>query len=211
MSFVPCLGRPMNGSELRAITLGHPLVDAYLEFVGARGARNTWLATAYDLKVFFEAIGGKKPAEVASGDVFAFLGQQRTPRHENVVRIEDGEAGLSARTIARRLSSIAGLFEYLILGDAGVEKNPVPRGLAGRRAGQRGRGGVRLVLLVPSSSAIGSNDDGRSRSGSRNSIAGPRSAGTRLPPPTYGAGLGSGAWRCEIRRTAPGGYTAEPG
>jgi integrase/recombinase XerD len=63
-----------------------------------------------------------------------------------VVRIEDGEAGFSARTIARRLSSIAGLFEYLIVrGDAGVERNPVPRGLAGRRAGQRGRGGVRLV------------------------------------------------------------------
>ena len=54
--------------------------------------------------------------------------------------------GLSARTIARRLSSVAGLFEYLIVrGDAGVERNPVPRGLAGRRAGQRGRGGVRLV------------------------------------------------------------------
>lgn len=62
------------------------------------------------------------------------------------MRIEDGEAGLSARTIARRLSSIAGLFDYLIVrGDAGVERNPVPRGLAGRRPGQRGRGGVRLV------------------------------------------------------------------
>jgi integrase/recombinase XerD len=78
--------------------------------------------------------------------VFAFLAEQRSPRHEKVVRIEDGEAGLSARTIARRLSSIAGLFEYLIVrGDAGVDRNPVPRGLAGRRAGQRGRGGVRLV------------------------------------------------------------------
>ena len=38
------------------------------------------------------------------------------------------------------------MFEYLIVrGDAGVDRNPVPRGLAGRRAGQRGRGGVRLV------------------------------------------------------------------
>ncbi len=136
----------MDGRELRLITLGHPLVDAYLEFVGARGAVNTWLATAYDLKVFFEVVGGKDPAEVTAADVFAFLGQQRTPRVEKVVRIEDGEAGLSARTIARRLSSVAGLFEYLIVcGDAGVERNPVPRGLAGRRAGQRGRGGVRLV------------------------------------------------------------------
>ena len=146
MTFEPCMRRVMDGRELRSITLGHPLVDAYLEFVGARGAVNTWLATAYDLKVFFEVVGGKDPAEVTAADVFAFLGQQRTPRVEKVVRIEDGEAGLSARTIARRLSSVAGLFEYLIVrGDAGVERNPVPRGLAGRRAGQRGRGGVRLV------------------------------------------------------------------
>lgn len=146
MTFVPSMERVLDGSELLSITLGHPLVDAYLEFVGARGAVNTWLATAYDLKVFFEVVGGKDPAEVSAADVFAFLGQQRTPRLENVVRIEDGEAGLSARTIARRLSSVAGLFEYLIVrGDAGVEGNPVPRGLAGRRAGQRGRGGVRMV------------------------------------------------------------------
>ena len=146
MTFVPSMDRVLDGSELRSITLGHPLVDAYLEFVGARGAVNTWLATAYDLKVFFEVVGGKDPAEVSAADVFAFLGQQRTPRLENVVRIEDGEAGLSARTIARRLSSVAGLFEYLIVrGDAGVERNPVPRGLAGRRAGQCGRGGVRMV------------------------------------------------------------------
>ncbi len=54
------------------ITLGHPLVDAYLEFVGARGAVNTWLATAYDLKVFFEVVG-QEPAGVTSADVFAFL------------------------------------------------------------------------------------------------------------------------------------------
>ena len=123
----------MDGREVRSITLGHSLLDAYLEFVGARGAVNTWLATAYDLKVF-SAIVGKEPAEVSAADVFAFLAEQRAPRRENVVRIEDGEAGLSARTIARRLSSAAGLFEYLIVrGDAGVERNPVPRGLAGGR------------------------------------------------------------------------------
>jgi len=145
MTFVPKMERVVDGRALRSITLGHPMIDAYLEFVDARGAVNTWLATAYDLKVFFEIVGND-PAEVSSADVFAFLAQQRTPRQEKVVRIEDGEAGLSARTIARRLSSVAGLFEYLIVrGDAGVERNPVPRGLAGRRAGQRGRGGVRLV------------------------------------------------------------------
>ena len=76
---------------------------------------------AYDLKVFFEVVG-KEPAEVTAADVFAFLAAQRAPRRgERVVRIEDGEAGLAARTIARRLSSVAGLFEYLLArGDAGV-------------------------------------------------------------------------------------------
>lgn len=141
MRFVPGMERVMDGSGLRAITLGDPLVDAYLEFVGARGAVNTWLATAYDLKVFFEVVG-KNPAEVTSADVFAFLAEQRTPRHENVVRIADGEAGLSARTIARRLSSIAGLFDYLIVrGDTGVERNPCRAGwLGGVRVSAAGAG-----------------------------------------------------------------------
>jgi len=146
MTFVPCLERRVEGSGLVLITLGHPLVDEYLEFVGARGAVNTWLATAYDLKVFFEVVA-KEPAEVTAADVFAFLAAQRAPRRgEGVVRIEDGEAGLAARTIARRLSSADGLFSYLVArGDAGVVSNPVPRGLASRRPGRRGRGGVRLV------------------------------------------------------------------
>jgi hypothetical protein len=72
MTFVPRLTRVVEGGELVAIRLGHPLLDDYLEFVAARGATNTWLATAYDLKVFFEVIG-KEPTEVAAADVFAFL------------------------------------------------------------------------------------------------------------------------------------------
>lgn len=57
MTFVPRMERVMDGREVRSITLGHSLLDAYLEFVGARGAVNTWLATAYDLKVFFAIVG----------------------------------------------------------------------------------------------------------------------------------------------------------
>jgi site-specific recombinase XerD len=146
MRLEPRLTRVVEGGELVSITLGHPLLDDYLEFVAARGATNTWLATAYDLKVFFGVVG-QEPAGVKSADVFAFLTKQRMPRRgETVVRIEDGEAGLAARTIARRLSSVAGVFEYLLArGDAGVASNPVPRGLASRRVGRRGRGGVRLV------------------------------------------------------------------
>jgi Phage integrase, N-terminal SAM-like domain len=40
------------------------------------------------------------------------------------------ESGLSARTIARRLSSVSGLYAYLVArGDTPVQVNPVPRGL----------------------------------------------------------------------------------
>lgn len=62
------------------------------------------------------------------------------------MRIEDGEAGLSARTIKRRLATIAGLYEYLIVrGDTGITRNPVPHGLALRRPGQRAVRGVPLI------------------------------------------------------------------
>ena len=93
MTFEPCVKRVLEGGELVAVTLGAPVLDEYLEFVAARGALNSWLAMAYDLKVFFEVVG-KSPAEVASADVFAFLAAQRAPRRgEKVVRIEDGGLG----------------------------------------------------------------------------------------------------------------------
>jgi integrase/recombinase XerD len=105
------------------------------------------LAVAYDLKVFFTEIV-KKPADITTADVLAFIKAQRAPRRgARVVRLEDGEAGLSARTIKRRLASVSGLFDYLVArADAGVSANPVPRGLATR--GRRGRAGVRGTPLI---------------------------------------------------------------
>lgn len=144
--FVPCLIRHHRGSELDTITLGHPLLDDYLVFVAARARINTWLAVASDLKIFFVVVA-KPPAEVTPADVFGFLSAQRAPRHgDRVVRL-DGEAGLSARTVARRLSSVRGLYAYLcVREDTGVTRNPVPTGLAARRPGaRRGRGGLPLV------------------------------------------------------------------
>jgi integrase/recombinase XerD len=111
--FVPCLIRERRGRELTSITLGHPLLDDYLAFVAVRARTNTWLAVAPDLKIFFGVVA-KPPEEVTPADVFAFLAAQRAPRHgERVVRLEDGEPGLAARTIARRLSSVRGLYAYL--------------------------------------------------------------------------------------------------
>ena len=147
MIWMPCLIDTVSEGAVAEVRLGHPLVDDYLVFVGARARRNTLLAVAFDLKVFFTVVP-KDPAEVTTADVFMFMKAQRAPRSgPNVVRLEDGEAGLAARTIKRRLSSISGLFAYLLArGDAGVVANPVPRGLATRRANARpGTRGVPLI------------------------------------------------------------------
>lgn len=145
-AFAPCLTRAEDDTDRCLIRLGHPLLDAYLELVAARARPNTLLAQAFDLKVFFSIVG-KDPTEVATADVLAFINAQRQPRRgPKVVRIEDGEPGLAARTIKRRLTTIAGLYEYLLIrGDTGVSRNPVPRGLAMRRPGQRA---VRSVPLI---------------------------------------------------------------
>jgi site-specific recombinase XerD len=127
--------------------LGHPLVDRYLEFVGARARPNTLLATAYDLKVFFSVVG-KDPVEVTTADILDFITWQRGDR--SVVRIADGESGLSPRTIQRRLSTLSGLFSFLTArGD--VVANPVPRGLATRSPRRSGRGAplVRAPRTLP--------------------------------------------------------------
>src|ERR1700704_2631931 len=111
---MPCLIRQVNGADLTTLSLGHPLIDDYLSFVGARGRRNTWLAIAFDLKGFFTVVT-KEPGEGSTADVFAVIKAQGTGRRgEKAVPLEDGEPGPAARTIKRRLSSISGLYSYLI-------------------------------------------------------------------------------------------------
>jgi integrase/recombinase XerD len=146
MGFDPCLVRSPAGDGGEVVRVGHPLLDAFLELVAARSRPNTVLACAFDLKVFFSVVG-KDPVQVDAGDVLAFVAAQREPRRgATVVRIEDGERGLAARTIKRRLATISGLYEYLLVrGDTSVTRNPVPRGLALRRTGARVVRGVPLI------------------------------------------------------------------
>lgn len=135
MTFTPCFVRSSTPAGEFRFALGHPLLDRYLEFVAGRSRPNTLRAVAFDLKTFFTVVP-KDPVEVQACDVFDFLAHQRGDR--TVVRITDGESGLSARTIARRLSSLSGLYAYLVArGDTVVAVNPVPRGLSTRRAGGR--------------------------------------------------------------------------
>ena len=130
--------------------LGHELVDEFLEFAAGRCRPNTVRAYAHDLRAFFDVVG-KDPVEVKSRDVLAFVVAQQRPRPgaENLVRISDGGAGLSASTIKRRLAAVSSLFGYLVVrGDAGVVSNPVPRGLPTRRSRHRDQRGVPLVRGV---------------------------------------------------------------
>ncbi len=137
MNKVPCLIRSSNAVGEVRYALGDPLVDSYLEFVAGRSRPNTLRAVAHDLKTFFAAVD-KDPAEVTTADIFDFIADQRGDR--TVVRLADRESGLSARTIARRLSSISGFYAFLVArGDTSVTSNPVPRGLSTRRRGGKRR------------------------------------------------------------------------
>lgn len=144
MTFMPCLKVSRGSGGDRSFRLGHPLLDSYLEFVAGRARPNTVRAVAHDLKTFFIVVG-KDPVEVTAADVFEFLAHQRGDR--TVIRMVDRESGLAASTIARRLSSVSGLYAYLVArGDTRVIANPVPRGLPTRR--NRGARRSRTVPLV---------------------------------------------------------------
>ena len=130
--------------------LGHPVLDRYLLFVASRCRPNTVLATVCDLRAFF-AVVAKEPHEVVVADVLDFIHEQRQPHGDGrVVRLADGEAGLSSRTIKRRLSTVSGLFAWMVMLDD-LATNPVPRGLATRRRAGRGNGVplIRTPRLLP--------------------------------------------------------------
>src|SRR5512142_2824094 len=147
MSSFPCLVRFVSGSGQVRYALGDRLVDRYLEFVAGRARPNTLRAVAFDLKAFFTVVSAD-PVEVTAADVFEFLAHQRGDR--SVVRLADRESGLSARTIARRLSSVSGLYAYLVArGDTPVRASPVPRGLLTRRQGGTMRSRMAPLVRVP--------------------------------------------------------------
>jgi site-specific recombinase XerD len=138
------LQRSRTASGDLVVRLGVPQLDRYLEFLAIRSRPNTVLAAAYDLRVFFRTVG-KPPPAVTASDVLGFVTAQRTGGTlERPLRAMDDGGGVSARTVRRRLSSVSGLFAFLLAcGD--VTANPVPRGLPSRRERLRPRQGVPLV------------------------------------------------------------------
>src|SRR5882724_7507550 len=139
MSSLECVSGPASAGDV---------VDRYVEFVAARCRPNTVIATVSDLRVFFSVID-RSPVEVTTADVFEFIAQQRRgPGDGQVVRLTDGESGLAARTIKRRLASVSGLFNYLVLCGE-IAANPVPRGMATRRTGAGGRATGSPLIRTP--------------------------------------------------------------
>ena len=108
MSWSPELQRADRADGEVEVRLGHPVVDLYLEFLAARCRPNTVLAAGFDLRVFF-TLFPVAPTEVTTADVLAFITAQHASGDDTVVRLVDGESGLSARTIQRRLSSLSSL------------------------------------------------------------------------------------------------------
>jgi integrase/recombinase XerD len=139
------LTRTRNAAGDVVVRLGAGLLDEYLEFLAGRCRPNTVLAVAYDLKVFFTVVG--KPARrVRPVDVLAFMTAQRSGGQGRLQVAGAGGGGVSARTLRRRLSSVSGLYGFLLArGD--VTANPVPRGLPTRRERQRPGQGVPLVRV----------------------------------------------------------------
>ena len=144
--WTPRLDLSRSASGEVSVRVGHELVDEYLHFLAGRARPNSLVAAGFDLKIFF-TWARLEPKDVTTKDVIGFVAAQRTPRvTRKVVRISDGGSGLSSRTVARRLSSISGLYSYLLArGDCGVATNPVPRGFATRRARRNGGRGVPVV------------------------------------------------------------------
>lgn len=139
------LSRSRNAAGELVVRLGIWLLDEYLEFLSGRCRPNTVLAVAYDLKVFFTVVA-KPVRRVRSVDVLAFMTAQRTGGDGRLQLAGADPGGVSARTLRRRLSSVSGLYGFLLVrGDVSV--NPVPRGLPTRRERQRPGQGVPLVRV----------------------------------------------------------------
>jgi integrase/recombinase XerD len=157
MSWSPELVRFTASDGGVLIRLGHESVDAYLEFLAVRCRPNTVIAAGSDLKIFFTMVG-KDPVGVTTADVLAFVTAQRSVGDPNVIRLVDGESGLSARTIKRRLSSLSSMYAFLVArGDVG--SNPVPAGLPTRRSRRRGRRGVPLIRTPTTLPRIVASDE----------------------------------------------------
>ena len=53
MAWTPKVVKTVVDGDVHSLAVGHPLLDDYLAFLGARVRLNSWFAAAYDMKVLF--------------------------------------------------------------------------------------------------------------------------------------------------------------
>ncbi len=134
---------PDPGGDGHTYRVGHPVVDDFLHFAGARARPNTVRACAHDLKVFFSFVA-KELAEVAAADVRAWC-----PRSGGPGTRRERRAHLRRRCQAvgghHQAPAVRGLLPLRLPRRPrrrGVE--PRPPGLPTRRS-RRGQRGTPLV------------------------------------------------------------------
>ncbi|MDO8716732.1 MAG: tyrosine-type recombinase/integrase [Dehalococcoidales bacterium] len=128
------LRREVVDGKVVGVSLGMSEVDAYFKFLRYRCRLNTWISYGYDLQIFLNFI--EKPiAAVTPADILAFIESQQgaSNRQGRTDGLSMQGPGLSNRTIKRRLTAVAGFYEYLrVFHDLPLQNNPVPRGLTKR-------------------------------------------------------------------------------
>lgn len=142
------LHREVRDGQLCRLSIGLEMVDGYLDFLRCRCRPNTWLNYAHDLKLFFGFVD-KPVAEVSTTDIFRFIRWQ-SQGQDAASGDDTTEAGLSSRTIKRRLCAVSGLYSYLLTGDnPPIRRNPVPAGLTLRGQIPSSRPRLNPLLRVP--------------------------------------------------------------
>ena len=146
MRWVPCVERSWSVRGELSVTVGHPLVDEYLEFCRVSLPAEHGPGDRVDLKTFFATVA-KAPTRVTSSDV-CWRSSGRRARPAGRWCGWTGRAGCRRGRSGGECRRCRGSTPIWWRGDTSVTRNPVPWGLMTRRERSPPRQGVPLVRNV---------------------------------------------------------------